>query len=192
MPIKAGYLLLAGGGAIIIWSGVRGKPVTNVFRSLIGGENPAKIPQTEFISGVTPTATGSTGQGVTMLTGLLGTTSQVQVNTAILAGLGALPTGSNLASLTAWEKREFSSWPPQAQHNPMASTLTEPGSTQFNSTGVQNYPNWPTGIRATVATINSGRYPNIVAAFRSGKGLQNNPNVANDLLIWSGGGYSSV
>ena len=56
MPVKASYLLLGGAGMVFVWSGVRGKPVTGIFRSLIGGENPSKLPQTQNIAGVTPTA----------------------------------------------------------------------------------------------------------------------------------------
>jgi hypothetical protein len=40
MPIKAGYLLLAGGGGVFVWSGIAGKSVSGVFRQLVGGDSP--------------------------------------------------------------------------------------------------------------------------------------------------------
>lgn len=197
MPVKAGYLFLAGAGGIFIWSGVRGKPVTSVFRSLIGGENPARIPSKDTITGISTSAGGPVtggsgkpvpGSGTPVATGA----NQNAVNTAILMALGAPPNQANLQSLARWEMHEFSNWPPQASFNPMASTEPEPGSTPFNSVGVQNYPNWSVGVTATVTTLNNGNYPNIIAAFRSGRGLINNPAVAGDLSTWSNGGYTSV
>lgn len=38
MPIKAGYLLAAGGGAILFWSGVKGHKWSTVLRDLIAGK----------------------------------------------------------------------------------------------------------------------------------------------------------
>jgi cell wall-associated NlpC family hydrolase len=37
MPVKGSYLIAAGGGAILLWSGLRGKKWSNVVRSLISG-----------------------------------------------------------------------------------------------------------------------------------------------------------
>ena len=53
MPVKAGYLLLAGGGAVFVWSGIKGKSVSGVFRTLIGGDKPSSAPNTNSIMGVT-------------------------------------------------------------------------------------------------------------------------------------------
>jgi len=41
------------------------------------------------------------------------------------------------------------------------------GSWNFNSAGVQNYPDQATGIAASVATITNGDYPELLAALRS-------------------------
>lgn len=43
MPIKGGYLLAAGGGAILIWSGFRGKSVSGSLRDVISGRNPQTL-----------------------------------------------------------------------------------------------------------------------------------------------------
>lgn len=43
MPVKGGYLLAAGGGAILLWSGFRGKKWSAVLRSVISGKNPGTV-----------------------------------------------------------------------------------------------------------------------------------------------------
>jgi hypothetical protein len=111
---------------------------------------------------------------------------------AVLADMGAPGIAPNIKSLASWFTREFPSWPPAAQFNPMATTQKMPGSTQYNSVGVQNYTDAKTGAQATAQTLLNGHYPNIVAALRSGKGLCGNPSIASELSTWSGGGYTSV
>jgi hypothetical protein len=108
---------------------------------------------------------------------------------ATLADLGAPATSANIYSLAAWFPHEYPSWPPWAANNPMSSTLRMPGSTTYNSIGVQNYPTASEGAHATALTLANGYYPLIVAALRSGRGLCGNPNLAAEFLVWSGGGY---
>ena len=54
--------------------------------------------------------------------------------------------------------KAFLAWEPQentaACWNPLATTWGMPGSTNFNSVGVQNYPDQATGILATANTLN--------------------------------------
>lgn len=52
MPVKGGYLLIAGGGAILIWSGLKGKSWSGVLRDLISGKNPSTGAQVNPITGV--------------------------------------------------------------------------------------------------------------------------------------------
>lgn len=106
----------------------------------------------------------------------------------VLADLGAPATSANMTSLASWLPHEGTA----AAYNPMASTLPEPGSTVFNSDGVQNYVSASQGAQATAATLANGRYPLIVAALRSGAGLCGDPSLAGEFLTWSGGGYSGV
>lgn len=40
MPVRPGLLLLGGAGGVLLWSGIKGKSVTSVFRQLIGGDSP--------------------------------------------------------------------------------------------------------------------------------------------------------
>jgi hypothetical protein len=107
---------------------------------------------------------------------------------AVLADLHAPETQANISSLEAWLPHEST----KAAHNPMASTLKEPGSTTFNSIGVQNYVSSTQGAYATAATLANGYYPAIVKALRSGKGLCGNTSLAAEFLTWSGNGYSGV
>jgi peptidoglycan hydrolase CwlO-like protein len=59
---------------------------------------------------------------------------------------------SNLITLVAWQYSEFT----QAGWNPLADTLAMPGSTTFNSAGVQNYVSLDQGLQATRYTLVNG------------------------------------
>jgi tryptophan 2,3-dioxygenase len=63
MPIKAGYLLLAAGGGVFVWSGIKGKSISSVFRQVAGGDNPGNAASANSITGdtalTTATATAS-------------------------------------------------------------------------------------------------------------------------------------
>ena len=68
MPVKPGLLLLAGAGGVLLWSGIKGKSVTSVFRQLIGGDTPQSAANANTITqspdtttGGTATAAGNTG-----------------------------------------------------------------------------------------------------------------------------------
>lgn len=130
---------------------------------------------------------GATAGGVQVTSG-----SESAFIRAVLADLGAPATQANISSLASWFPHEFPSWPPAAADNPMASTMPEPGATVFNSAGVRNYVSATQGAQATAATLADGRYPGIVAALRSGRGLCGDPSLAGEFLTWSGGGYSAV
>jgi hypothetical protein len=110
---------------------------------------------------------------------------------AVLADMGAPATTANVNSIAAWFPHEFPSWPPSAQFNPMATTQQMPGSTQYNSAGVQNYPDAKTGATATAQTLTNGKYPNIVKALRAGTGICGG-GFASEFSTWSNGGYTSV
>jgi hypothetical protein len=65
----------------------------------------------------------------------------------------------NKLALMAWVAAEGGpslddSWnPKQARFNPLNTTLRMPGSTSFNSVGVQNYVSFDQGLDATVKTL---------------------------------------
>jgi len=80
---------------------------------------------------------------------------------ALLAAGGWPVTGCNTGAIQAWERAEGStpSW-----HNPLDTTLREPGSRSVNSVGVQAYPSVQEGLAATVATLRGGQYGPVLAA----------------------------
>jgi hypothetical protein len=64
-----------------------------------------------------------------------------------------LPTcRSNLVVLVAWQAAEGT----QAAYNPLATTHRMPGSTDFNSVGVQNFVSLAQGLQATRETLENG------------------------------------
>jgi hypothetical protein len=90
---------------------------------------------------------------------------------------GHLPvTACNVGAVSAWEAAEGGHWANSAEHNPLNTTMTEPGSWPMpgstNIPPVRAYPTWRTGLRATVATLNDGYYPRILAALSDGGSAQ--------------------
>jgi cell wall-associated NlpC family hydrolase len=62
MPVKSSYLLFGAGGAVLLWSGFKGKKVTSAVRDLISGRNPEAQPLAYPI--VTSSAAYAYGGGV--------------------------------------------------------------------------------------------------------------------------------
>lgn len=111
----------------------------------------------------------------------------------VLRGIQAPITAGNVQLLDVWTALErglgSSSY---AGYNPFNTTQTEPGSTTYNSVGVQNFKDWASGLQASVATLENGFYPNILRQIRAGT-IQANSTFANpELLTWSGNSYSSL
>lgn len=109
---------------------------------------------------------------------------------SLLQALGAPETAANIQSLVNWEKREGGQWHNSAHFNPLNTTQSAPGATGMNSVGVKAYTSWEQGIKATVDTLHNGKYNDLVAALKSGKGLSHGSY--KGLSTWSGGGYSSI
>jgi hypothetical protein len=112
--------------------------------------------------------------------------------TAVLNGLGAPVTQSNLDFIERWITREGGG----GDNNPLNTTQQMSGSTLLsgNTAGVQNYSNLDVGVQATVKTLTNDFYPNIVAALRSGNAEQADAagQLSHDLSTWSGGGYTTL
>jgi hypothetical protein len=69
-----------------------------------------------------------------------------------LPRLGAPVCGNNMVAVVAWQAQEGT----RAAWNPLATTRGMPGSTRFNSHGVQNYRSVEEGLQATVLTLRDG------------------------------------
>lgn len=65
MPLKPSYLLLTGAGAIVAYSGLKGKGIGSTTRDVIGGHNPQKTATLASlqITGLSPAATSGGGPG---------------------------------------------------------------------------------------------------------------------------------
>lgn len=77
MPVKASYLIAAGGGVILLWSGIQGKQWTTVLRDLMTGKKP-ETSTTAYTIQTSPAAytaaantvgTGVAASGATSATG---------------------------------------------------------------------------------------------------------------------------
>ncbi len=88
---------------------------------------------------------------------------------ALLAAGGWPQTSCNTAAVTAWQAAEGSN---PAWHNPLDTTQPEAGSHPVNSVGVQAYPTWQDGLRATVTTLDNGLYGPVLAALAAGTSAQ--------------------
>lgn len=58
-----------------------------------------------------------------------------------------------------WAHWEFSA----AENNPLDTEQSFPGSTDYNSLGVKNYPLLADGVSATIETMQNGLYPNLLS-----------------------------
>jgi hypothetical protein len=75
-----------------------------------------------------------------------------------LRALEAPVSERNQLALVVWMQSEGS----PARWNPLATTLRRPGSETMNTHGVQHYPDFETGLEATVATIREDQYARVV------------------------------
>lgn len=113
-----------------------------------------------------------------------------QMGTAILQGIGAPLTPENYKLLAAWAQAEGGS----ASYNAFNTTLPKPGSTNYNSFGpdgryhVQSYPDYATGVSATVATLQQSNMSAIRSALVSGTSA----NVTAAAIGASGWGTSAA
>lgn len=65
--------------------------------------------------------------------------------------------------IIAWEKAEGAD---MACNNPFNTSLDAPGATTINSHGVKCYPDYNTGLEATIATLSAAEYAPLVAAIQ--------------------------
>lgn len=85
---------------------------------------------------------------------------------SFLTALGAPASRGNMVAVIAWEAAEGT----MATWNPLATTISMPGNTVYNSHGVKNYRSKEQGIEATIMTLRrpGHGYDSIVASLRAG------------------------
>lgn len=194
MPLKPSYLLLVGAGAIVAYSGLKGKGIGAVARGVISGQDPRTLPQiaSDMIKG-TPSV-NQTGGGPASGSGIVQTAptptgSERSWISAFLIAVGAPTTKANIDSVTAWIRHEgdFAT----SENNPLNTTQTNSDSIGVkNSIGVQIFKTPSGGVNANATALLNGLYGDILAALRSGNGLCGRS--FHGLSTWSGGGYDSV
>lgn len=91
---------------------------------------------------------------------------------AFLRAAGERRTSCNRRFVIAWEAAEGGAWDNDATGNPLDTTQREPGSYAINSIGVQAYPSWHEGLRASVVTLGNGGYPGIISCLQAGDDAQ--------------------
>src|ERR1700749_3859019 len=105
MPVKGGYLLVAGAGGIFIWSGLKGKSWSSVLRNVLAGKAPQTTLTAYPIAPGTPASTTGSGGGGAGGGGSVPSVAgpgEKAWDVALLAAIGAPPTAANLHSLVAW------------------------------------------------------------------------------------------
>jgi cell wall-associated NlpC family hydrolase len=64
MPVKSGYLVLAAGGGLLLWSGVKGKNWSQALRAIVSGKNPQTATLTAYpITTAQAAFSGGSGSG---------------------------------------------------------------------------------------------------------------------------------
>lgn len=191
MPLKPSYLLLVGGGAVVAYSGFKGKGLGSAVRDVITGQSPANAVKANQIAGGSVSgnpAFSNTGQGIFASSA---GASEKSYFSAMLKSIGAPATKANLETMYTWAKQEEPNFPPQAV-----------GGYAWNPLNIKNvvtggFQSWATptaGAQGTASFLLTNNYSAIVSALRSGNGLIGNsdPNVAAELSAWSDGGYWSI
>jgi len=111
-----------------------------------------------------------------------------QAAQAILQGLGAPITATNLQLVAAWSycEKPHGSGAAWEWNNPLNTTQPGFGGSvvpgDWNTAGVKQYPTQTAGIQATVATLTNGDYPVLVQALQ-----QSNPS-----LFFSAQGWAEI
>ena len=117
---------------------------------------------------------------------------------AILTAIGAPLTSANIVSIGYWMQNEAGS-PPYGivgANNPI--NVSEPccGGVPIQDDGdgvtfLQSYPSVSQGVEAIATYLERGNYTNILADLKAGAGLSD-PNLASEISLYSGGGYSTI
>lgn len=108
MAIKPGYLLIAAGGGVFLYSGFKGKRVTAAMRNLISGQNPETLTNAYPIVTV-PAAYGSGGSvPATPVAGVVG--QGIAVDAEQYKGAGYVWGGAPAKGIGNWDCSSFANW----------------------------------------------------------------------------------
>lgn len=93
---------------------------------------------------------------------------QTEFATAIVKPFNPAVPVQTVVAVMAWMEAEGGNWHNTATCNPLNTCLVMGVSRPMNSVGVQAYPDWPTGVAATLATLNQPNMAPIADALRAG------------------------
>jgi len=118
---------------------------------------------------------------------------------AILTSLGAPLTSANIVSIGYWMQNEAGS-PPSGivgANNPINVSQPCCGGVPIQDDGdgvtfLQSYPSVADGVEAITQYLNRGNYTTILADLKQGVGLMSDSNLASEISLYSGGGYSTI
>jgi len=118
---------------------------------------------------------------------------------AILTALGAPLTSANIVSIGYWMQNE-AGVPPYGivgANNPINVSQPCCGGVPIQDDGdgvtfLQSYPTVADGVEAIADYLNRGNYTTILADLKAGAGLMSDPNLASEIGLYSGGGYTTI
>lgn len=125
------------------------------------------------------------------MTPLPGKRTRGEFARSFLRKIGAPLTRSNMIAMMAWMQAEGDA----GRFNPLNTTMQLPGSTRFNSVGVQNYRRFRDGVKATADTLNFGARLDLYGyhAIRHGFHISAHPHeilMAVESSLWGTGGLA--
>lgn len=114
--------------------------------------------------------------------------------TDFLAAIGnKQPSATALLFVSGWSAFETPNDATDNYYNLLNTTDKEPGSTNYNSVGVQRFLFYADGIKANSRTIQNGRYSDLLKALQANddkKLAKPTTAILNQLTVWCGGcGY---
>jgi peptidoglycan DL-endopeptidase CwlO len=107
MPIKGGYLLAAGGGAILLWSGFKGKKWSETLRNLISGKNPSITTTAYPITSAPAAFTTQDSTGVAAHASVTATSSDIANDAQRYIGSGYVWGGAPGNGAGHWDCSSF-------------------------------------------------------------------------------------
>jgi len=106
MPVRGGYLALAGAGGLLVWSGLKGKSWSQVLRTVLNGRKPETTATTLAI-----TAPDITGGGVPASGANVGPLAQsIASDAQQYVGAGYVWGGAPAKGIGNWDCSSFCNW----------------------------------------------------------------------------------
>ena len=136
-----------------------------------GSGHPGRYqPNTELAEQLTGQlwATASTAAGNTGGTATAGGTSTQAFFTQVLQAMHLPVSTGNLNAFYAVAQLEGQN----DRYNPLNSVIREPGSTDFNSVGVQRYISFDSGVAGTVSLLDGGHWDGVRSAMAANSGIR--------------------